>query len=216
MNLFKIDHKEELFWLTLKGILNDISFENINIMDEINKISNDLNLLQKNAEYVEISKVINNFLYVYTKSICVCSINGKNPISVSRFIRNLNKWIIDFEIIFDSNTQFYYELSVILSGYIDKNINLYYKFIEKIIEYVDHRENNTTNELIEDKLFVLSIVLNAHNMIDFIKKTLRNYELYFIDLESYKKHKFTKSYKLINIINSNNTEHYKKILNSIS
>ena len=67
------DRDYEYFWLTLKGII--IILVSDAVKDNINTISNELNILQKHKEYSDIAVKINLFLNENIEYICLIKLN---------------------------------------------------------------------------------------------------------------------------------------------
>lgn len=217
-----IDHHDEYFWITLKNII--LNFSDETITNKINSLSKELNILQKEKKYSIITEKINNFLKENINILCILVfLSNTDPIYMSRFSSNLTKWkkIMkerNINLIFDSNYKFNIDILTIMSGYIDRKYQIYldlYPYVRELIS-INFRDSLTELEIntiieLNHKIFVKSILLNAHNMVDYIKNHVLHYDLYFKNMLEFNKKKNTSCPKLISLIINNNTEHFNKI-----
>ena len=223
------DKNDEYFWLNIKELMLKFASDEINI--EINKLSGELNLLQKEKDYQNINDKINIFLKKNINLLCISLFtkylsdneNNTRALYISRFVNNLNKWIIinkdrKIDLLFDDKLTI--NLVIIMGGYTNNKFTTYYSLFDYVKELIILNSRETIKEFeinriteLKDKIFTKSIMLNAHKMVDYMKNWIDNYRLYFKDDKTYNIEKTTNCPKLILIIKENNTDYFNKMKN---
>ena len=194
------DRDYEYFWLTLKGII--IIHVSDAVKDNINTISNELNILQKHKEYSDIAVKINLFLNENIEYICLTLLKRKDIDNLCKFSGNLRKWLTimnkrQISVEFIEHT-FLVKFIFVLITYEQDTVK-FESLTDLTLEAMQIADFN--------KIFVYCIIYKTHSMIDLLKGYV-DLEKYFIDKVEYNKNKYTKSKKLIPLIEKNTTEFF--------
>lgn len=165
LNSDKPDNKLEFFWLTFKDSIKN--YLNVDEYNEMVKLSDKLNLLQKEEKYVEIEEYIKSHIERIGYSMMAL----RNTYKLSHLETNIKRWCnLSGKDIYSKSNTFYCLLLIYLNLHkANKNKQ---EDVEKMFKCISDFSVNRNNDLLLTELMNLSIKNKMYGNIDKLRNII--------------------------------------------